>query len=168
MSCSQNELQQLVETQEELNETLTENIESLISDINNANQMDDSPSKAKKINQISKEYNRILGDLSVLQDNITDIQLCETSFPELKSFTGLKQSKIKKHISLKSYCSEDGISRNGCDTEFCKSYSKSKCPFDYKKYLVYLGVGVGVFVLLFVFIQMMKGGGRRGYYPPPY
>ena len=165
MSCSQNELQQLVETQEELNETLTTDIESLISDINKANQMDDSSSKAKKINKISKEYNRILGEIRVLQGNITDIQICETSFPDLKSFTGLKQSKIKKHVSLKRYCSEGG---DGCDTEFCKAYSKSKCPFDYKKYLVYLGVGVGVFVLLFVFIQMMKGGGRRGYYPPPY
>lgn len=165
MSCSQNELQQLVDTQKELNETITKDIESLISDINRANQMDDSPSKAKKINQISKEYNRILGDLSVLQGNITEIQLCETSFPELKSFTGLKQSKINKHVDLKRYCSEGG---DGCETEFCKAYSKSKCPFDYKKYLVYLGVGVGVFVLLFVFIQMMKGGGMRGYYPPRY
>lgn len=169
MSCSQMELKQLVETQEELNKKLTTEMDSLIREINNVNQMDDSPNKKKKINKVSKEYNRLIAEIKILKDNITEFQYCETNYPHLKSFTGLKQSNIKKHVDFKNYCSEDG---DGCDTDFCKSYSKSKCPYDFKQYFdkygFYLGIGIGVFVLLIVLIQMMKGGGMGGYYPPRY
>ena len=153
MICSEENINELISTQKELNETLIEKIKTTIDKINRINEMEHSTIKEKLMNEVSVDYKRLLNDIDYFKENIRYIQDCEVKYDGLTNYGEIKDSQIKKYINFQEHCSEKG---GGCQTDFCKIYRKSSCPLNISYYIISFGIGLSVLIFMFILYKRIK------------